>query len=215
MLRRILTDEQGMTLTEVMVAGILTSIVVTAFYSLFYGFTRNLTLEEQRATALQEIRPVVSELIVELRQAQDIDNDGAILTALNAAWSNAGLVFYSDRRSEEGPERYVYKVNGCSGDVCDFVREVTLADAGTGPTWTYTGPTTTHVLLDNLLKDGSEPLFRGVSWAAGVEQYTTFCGAGIPCDFPLVRIRIRVDPDPDSTTIPAVQIQEDVRLRNS
>lgn len=204
-----------MTLVEVTVATMLTLMVSAAFFTLFSAFSRNVQLEDQRASTLRDIRPVISQMLLELRQAMDIDGSGAIIEKLDSSWSSLELVFYSDRRADiDGPERYRYYLTNCADGICDFVHEATAADTGSGPNWTYDNNTPAErTLINNVVASGTA-LLIGVSWNTGAELVTTSCGGATRCDFDVVRIDLRIDPNPETGTLAPIQIKEDVRLRN-
>ncbi len=211
----VVDDERGVTLVETMVAMIITTILLIAFYGFFFTFGDEVTSQERRARTLEAARPVVAELVLELRQAVDLDGDGAVVESLNSAWDQLDLVFYSDRLDDApGPERYRYHLGACVANRCELLRSVTVADVGSGPNWTYTGIPSTRVALVDVLDDGPEPLFRGASFRTGTEITTTVCGGATPCDFELLRIRLRVDPRTVRSGRAVVDIQEDVRFRN-
>lgn len=208
-------DQSGTTLTEVLVASMLTIMISAVFFTLFIAFSRNAQIEEQRASALRDIRPVISQMLLELRQAVDLNSDGGIVATLDSSWSGLDLVFHSDRRSDvAGPEKYRYYLTNCSAGLCDLVHAMTAADAGSGPNWTYlVGTPAARTLIENVVATGA-PLFQGISWTTGLEVVTASCGGSTRCEFDIVRINLRIDPDPSSDTLPEVQILEDVRLRN-
>lgn len=209
-------DERGVTLSEVMVATMITAIVSLAFYSFFFAFADDVHREERRATTLEALRPAVSELVLELRQAVDLDGDTAIITSLDSAWDQLDLTFHSDRMADaDGPERYRYYLSSCSTDTCDLYREVTLADVGSGPDYTYTSAPMVSRLLEDVLTDGPDALFVGVSWRGGYETVTTECGTSDDCVFEVLRVRLRVDPDTLGNPLPVIELQEDVRFRNA
>lgn len=215
-MRRLLRDEQGVSLSEVMVATMITALVSAAFYGFFFAFAGDVERQEARATTLESIRPAVSSLVIELRQAVDLDSDSAVVERLDATWASLEVVFYSDRLEDApGPERYRYFVDNCAGNLCDLMREVTLADVGTGPNWTFTGAAGTTRVLADVRTDGPEPLFSGVSWRSGTEATTLQCDLASPCTFEVLRARLRVDPEPGKPSLPVIEIQEDVRFRNA
>lgn len=214
MLKRLLRDESGITLTELMVAGAMAAIISAAFLLIFSSFNRSVSLEEARATALREVQTAAADLSVELRQAIPLTDGAFAVASLEAGWPAPELVYYSDRaREAAGPERYRYYVSGCGGNVCDLMRDLTVADAG-GPPWTFTGTANTERVVANVLSDG-DPLFQGADWSTGSEVLTTSCGTGTACDFSLVRIVVRVDPDPDIAAEEPLQVRREVRLRNA
>jgi Flp pilus assembly pilin Flp len=215
LLMRVVRDERGVTLVETMVAMLITTLVAAVFYTIFYQFSSDVLRQERRATALEEVRPAVAGLIIDLRQALDVDRDRAIVGSLDNDWSSTDLVFYSDRFTDTaGPERFRYYLTNCAASLCDLMREVTAADEGSGPAWTYTGTAGAQRVAQNVLTDGSDGLFTGVSWRSGAAVTTDQCGGVTPCQFEVLRIRLRVDPEPGST-LPVLEIYEDVRLRNA
>ncbi len=214
MLKRLLRDESGLTLTELMVAGAMAAILSAAFLLVFSSFNRSVSLEEARASALREVQAATAELSVELRQAIPLTDSSFAVASLEAGWPAPELVFYSDRaREAAGPERYRYYVSGCGGTLCDLMREVTVADAG-GPPWTFTGTATAERVVANVLSDGA-PLFQGADWSTGSEALTTSCGTSAACEFSLIRIVVRVDPDPNISAEEPLNVRREVRLRNA
>ena len=86
MLNRLLYDESGVTVTELMVAGAMASIIATAFLLIFSSFNRSVSLEEARATALREVQAGTSDLTVELRQAIPLSDGSFAVASLTSAW---------------------------------------------------------------------------------------------------------------------------------
>lgn len=207
--------ESGVTLVETMVAMLITTLVAAVFYTIFYQFSDDVLRQERRATTLEQVRPAVAGLIIELRQALDVDNDRAVVGTLDNDWDTLELVFYSDRFADsDGPERLRYYLENCVSGLCDLMRDVTAADSGSGPTWTYTGSAATSQIAENVLTDGVEPLFAGVSWRGGTLETTDQCGMSPSCEFEVLRIRLRVDPEPGED-LPVIEVYEDVRFRNA
>ena len=154
-------------------------------------------------------------MILELRQALDIDLDTAVVAALDADWSQVELVFYSDRfTATEGPERFRYYLDDCAAGLCTLMREVTPADVGSGPNWTHTATPGATVVVDSVMTDGPDAIFSGVSWRGGTEDVTLLCNTSPACIFEILRIRLRVDPEPDADSR-VIEIREDVRFRNA
>lgn len=213
MLRRLAADEDGISLAEVMVAGAMASILATAFLLVFSSFSRNVSLEEARASALSTVQQAMTELTSELRQAVPLASDAPIIEVLDADWATAELIFYSDRADAPGPERYRYYVANCSATHCDLMRDLTVADSAAAP-WTFTGAPNTELIVANLLIDG-EQLFSGAEWSSGAEVTTTDCNPTSPCRFSLVEITMRVDPDPNQAAEEPLRVRQEVRLRNA
>ena len=214
MLNRLLRDESGITLTELMVAGAMAAIISAAFLVIFASFNRSISLEEARATALREVQAAAADLSVELRQAIPLTDGSFAVASLESGWPAPELVFFSDRaREAAGPERYRYYVAGCSGNLCDLMRDITVADAG-GPPWTHTGTANSERVVANVLSDG-DPLFQGADWATGSEVLTSSCDASAACEFSLVQIVMRIDPHPNISAEEALHVRHEVRLRNA
>lgn len=214
MLKRVLLDESGVSLTEVLVAGAMAAVLATAFLVMFSAFSRNVSLEESRARALTEAQTMAADLTSELRQATAVAVDGASIEKLVSTWPNAELVFYSDRADDApGPERYRYYLDACSATHCDLMREVTVADNPTQP-WLYTGTPGVGRVVADVLIGGADPLFQGADWTTGAEVITTACDPATPCDFAIVQIVMRVDPDTNTPAEEPLQVRHEVRLRN-
>ena len=208
-------DERGVTLVETMVAMLITSILLVAFYGFFFAFSDDVGRQERWARTLEATRPVMAELVLRLRQAVDVDGDGAIVDRLDSSWQDLELVFFSDRFDAEGPERFRYHLEGCADGRCDLVVSITTADPGSGPDWTYTSVAHTRTLLENVVADGSPPLFVGVTTGPSGSSTITSCGGATPCDFERLRIVLRVDSDPLRAQSPIVELFEEVRFRNA
>ncbi len=213
MLNQVRTDESGISLAEVMVAGAIASIIATAFLLIFSSFSRNVSLEEARAGALNDVQQAMTDLTAELRQAVPLAAGQPLIEVLNANWANAELIFHSDRADAPGPERYRYYVANCSAAHCDLMRDLTVADSAVAP-WTFTGAPNTELIVPNLLIGGA-PLFRGTEWSSGAEVETTDCDPTTPCEFSLVQIIMRADPDPNLDAEEPLRVRQDVRLRNA
>lgn len=213
MLRRLRSEEAGISLAEVLVASAVASIVATAFLIVFSAFSRNVSLEEARAAALNDVQLTMTQLVSELRQAVPLVDNGPLVEVLDSSWSSAELVFHSDRADEPGPERYRYYLANCSATHCDLMRDVTVADNPAAP-WTFTGTPTSSLVVPNLLI-GGDPLFRGAEWSTGTEVATTDCDLTTPCEFALVQVIMRVDPDPNTTAEEPLRVRNEVRLRNA
>ncbi len=214
--RSLLSAERGVTLMEVTVAAALSAILAAALITLVISVNGNVVRQEQRDNALRQARSTVSQLVIELRQALDIDGDGVVVESLDSSWETLDLQFYADRLTgDEGPELYHYRLAGCVDGLCDLVRDRYSADPGSSPNWTYTSDPVTQVMVSNVVADSPEPLVQGVSWESGSEVVVDLCGAGLACDFVMVRIRLRVEPDRLGEGIEPVQVAEDVRLRNA
>lgn len=213
MLKHLGSDESGISLVEVLLAAAMASIIATAFLLVFSAFGRNVSLEEARAAALNDVQQAMADMTSELRQAIPLAADDPVIEVLDASWATAELIFYSDRADAPGPERYRYYVDNCSATHCDLMRDLTVADAPAAP-WTFSGTPNTRLIVPDLLI-GGEPLFTGAEWSSGAEVVTTGCDTSVPCEFSLVEIIMRADPDTNITAEEPLRVRHNVRLRNA
>jgi len=213
-LRRLWTEESGISLAEVLVASAMASIIATAFLVVFSAFSRGVSLEEERSAALTEAQGAMTSLSAELRQAVRLVPDGPLIEVLESAAPSAELIFYSDRAEDApGPERYRYVLADCTATHCNLMREVTVAD-GSAPPWTYSGvPTSRRVISDIMI--GGGPIFLGSNWRTGTEVETSSCNTNPRCRFDLVEIELRIDPDPNAAAEEPLLVRNEVRLRNA
>lgn len=213
---KLVDDEQGFSLIEVMLASLIGALIAGAFVTLFIAFSRTVTNQENRALSMAELRPSLEQLLIDVRQAVDVDDSGYIVEALGSNWTSTNLVIYSDRLLDaEGPERIRYYLDECSGGLCVLKREVTLADPGSGPMWSYTAAPSARAVIHDVITGGADPLFLGVDMTGGVESLSTGCDTSSPCDFDLLRLALRVDPTPGFDADSDLVVNEQVRIRNA
>ena len=156
------------------------------------------------------------QLMIELRQA----------VAPNAAaggqpieqLSGDHIVFYSDRARVEGPERYHYERVNCSNGLCELQLEVTFANTGTGPNWTFAAsPSYTRTVIERLPENFT--LFVGrVASSSGFTEVTSCdrsVNNGTPCEFDAVQVEIHVAPLDRATAPRNFEVREEVTLRNA
>jgi prepilin-type N-terminal cleavage/methylation domain-containing protein len=218
-------DQRGLTLTEMSVTVMVMGIALAAFSSLLLGFFGNVGTQLALSNAEREVRPVIREMVVEIRQAVPPSEAATALPVLEMAWNK--LTFYSDRLPLDGvPEKHSYELVNCSngnnGGECDLQRTVIKADVSSvPPAFTYANNTLERqeivlvsVLADPYLTGG--PLFSGVEWVGTPSTRTTVasCDAVTRCRFPLVVIDLRVDPSVKENP-GDYEIHEEVRLRNA
>jgi prepilin-type N-terminal cleavage/methylation domain-containing protein len=218
-------DQRGLTLTEMSVTVLVMGIALASLAALLMGFFGNVQTQLSLSDAEREVRPVIREMVVEVRQAVPPSEDATAVPVLEMEWDK--LVFYSDRLPLDGiPERHTYELINCSngnnGGSCDLQRTVISADVSSvPPEFTFADNTLnrqeivlTSVLADPYLTTG--PLFHGVEWTGSPSARTTVasCSAAVRCSFPLVVIDLRVDPSIKENP-GDYEIHEEVRLRNA
>jgi prepilin-type N-terminal cleavage/methylation domain-containing protein len=218
-------DQQGLTLTELAVTVMVMGIALAALMSLLMGFFNNVETQLALSDAEREVRPVIRELVIELRQSVPPSEAAAALPVVEMAWNK--ITFYSDRLPLDGiPEKHTYELvnctNGANGGMCDLQKAVIKADASSvPPNFTYADNTLdrqeiklTGVLADPYLTFG--PLFHGVKWTGDPVTRTELasCTAITKCSFPLVVVDLRVNPSVKENP-GDYEIHEEVRLRNA
>ena len=225
-----LSDDQGMSITEVTVVSALVVMVMAIVMGLFSGFFNNVQFQYSLEAAERETRPVIRELIIQTRQSIARSNQIDIYPVASIDWDE--LSFYSDRlpyNDGGAPELHKYELVNCSGGnnggTCDLRLSITPPDDPSGPPWTYTGaPTTVRIELENVLADPSSvnvygPLFEGTLWAGDplAQVIVASCaeGTAAPCNFALVGIHLKVDPSLIRDNPRIFEIEESVRLRNA
>lgn len=216
-------DQRGLTLTEMSVTVMVMGIALASLSSLMLGFFGDVQTQLALSDAEREVRPVIREMVVEVRQAVPPSEAATAVPVLEMAWNK--LVFYSDRLPLDGiPEQHTYLLVNCSngdanGGTCDLERTVVNADpSSVPPTFTFGSlpPERQEILLTSVLADPSEPLFHGVEWTGTPPTRSTVasCDAASRCRFPLVVIDLRVDPSIRENP-GDYEIHEEVRLRNA
>lgn len=218
-------DERGLTLTELGVTVMVMGIALAALSAMLLGFFNDVEIQLSLSDAERDTRPVIRELVVELRQSVPPTEAGTALPLAELDWDK--VVFYSDRLPLDGtPEKHIYELINCSdgtdGGTCDLQRTVITADTDSvPPSFKYDNNTIDRqdIVLSRVLADpylGTGPLFRGVEWAGSpaVRTEVASCDAASRCTFSLVVVDLRVDPSIKDN--PGVyEIHEEVRLRNA
>lgn len=213
-------DDRGTSLVEVVVASTVGAIALAAVYSLMWGFTDDVSVATDLANAQRDTRPVIQNIVIELRQA----TPGSASAAGDPVetLSSTSMTFHSDRWDATGPEQITYSLESCASGLCDLRRRVLSADAtATAPDWTYADG---DVVLDFVVAEGvvdpatsGEALFSGVEYVAGSAVVTSTCDApgGTACDFPLVAVDLKIDPNGLRDNPRVYEIYEEVRMRNA
>ena len=203
--------EAGFTLVEMSIAALLSALVAASLTGVLYNLGQNAG-DAGRNSELQSAgRLVMAELVLDLRQAEAVSENGYPVESLTADQ----IIFYSDRDETEGPERIVYERGSCAEGLCELRVTRYAAVAGSGPEWAFQSAAfQDQVVMERVLND--QPLFRGASWtgAPATKTYVTACTGD--CSFSLMAIRLRAVPD--RTSVGASQPLEiigEVEFRNA
>ncbi|MEM9033513.1 MAG: hypothetical protein AAGA99_00210 [Actinomycetota bacterium] len=213
-------EDRGTTLVEVIVASTIGALALAATYTVFWGFTDDVAVATDLASAQRETRPVISAMVIELRQATppNAAAGGNPVVAL----STTSASFVTDRWDATGPELVTYQLESCSAGLCDLRQTVIAADTtAVEPEWTHDDAT---LVLDRIVaRDVVDPassgdaLFAGVNYVAGAAVETASCdvSTGTACDFALVAVDLKIDPNGLRDNPRVYEVYEEVRMRNA
>jgi len=215
-LRERAADEDGFTMVELSVAMLLTVMIMTALVSVFYAFSQNAVDQGQHAELQREMRTVMSELVMDLRQAV-APSESASAYPIESLTADR-IVFYTDQHESEGPERTVYERTDCLAGFCELWVTRYAAVPGTGPNWDFAEtPFEESFLLGRVRSD--EAMFRVADWTGDpkTKTYGSSCGGAAPrCDEPIVAVSLRAIPTGTSAAAASTfEIVEEVTLRNA
>jgi len=164
--RRIIGDERGFTLTELLVSMLVGLIVLGAIVSLVTVTARSSGRITERVAANQLARPMMARVMNELHSACISPGLAPILSGSN----DDSITFIHGTGSDVSPTP-IKRVIGVSGDkLTDTTYDKT---GGTAPDWTFsTTPASTYQLLEHVGPVGSTPIFRYYAYENGVISNT-------------------------------------------
>lgn len=211
--------DSGSSLVELVVVVAVLGLVFSAFYTSLFGFLRDAKFSEDLAQVERDTRPVIRQLVIELRQAEPEATvaNGQPVQALDPD----SIVFYSDRYPYDGPERHEYSLANCVDSLCDLQLTIHAALASSSaPNWEYDTsetPVLSRTMLEGVVE--TQPMFSGQRWSDVSSSFTTVTSCdravGSDCDFELVDIELHVDPNKHRDNPRVFEIVEQVRLRNA
>jgi Tfp pilus assembly protein PilW len=210
-LRSTARPDRGFTLVELSVAGLLSTIVVTAVVLMFNSLSQNAADARQQAEIQAVTRDVADDMAAELRAAVPARPGDAAVDSL----SNGSLVFYTSRYGGVGPVKVVYERTNCSAGVCSLRERRYPVVSGSGPNWQYSTTASLDSILLPRVADGYA-MFSGIKWSGTPLARTTVssCGGSTRCDFPLVAVDLRVVPPTTSKITTPFILYQEVELRN-
>lgn len=243
MLKRLVRDERGITLVELVITMAVVATVGVIVTGTAVVLFNNADFQLDLESVEQDTRPVLREMIIALREADEPNDLASVHPVTDLDWDT--VTFFSDvppancdPNADPGPDMVVCTEDDISpriipdlvtyqlinlqvvnGDqVWDLQQTVVPPDDPAAATLTYTGAGTSEVILRNVLADDGTgawgPLFAGIDWTGGVRTVLNSC-AGAACDFNLVQIQLQVDPDLVEDNPRVFEIFEEVRLRNA
>jgi hypothetical protein len=227
-----------------MITTLIIGFVVLTVGGLMSGLLRDWHIQESLARVQEESRPVMREMLVQIRQSTPRGSGNGDNPVTELSWNT--LRFYSDRLgdSDDAPEEHLYELvncsNGAAGGLCDLQLTITEPDdPGLISDWTYTGaPLRVETLLENILAEPpldldsdpaawtaaevEESLFYMVRWdpvpnSDPIRTIVGGCedGTAAPCDGNLVVISMLIDPSVVKQYPSIFELYEEVRLRNA
>ena len=207
-------DDRGFSLVELSVALLLSSMVVGTFVTVFFAFSQNAADAAGRADHQEATRAVISEMVVELRQAVAPGPNADPIMALNAD----GITFYTTQVGSGTLMKVVYERTNCIGGQCQlFVSRYGTSGVSSGTYDFNSTPFEQSLLLEAVLDD--QPLFSGERWSGNPKTLSTVSscdGSTVSCAFPLVAVTLRALPVNISEAAHApFEVHEEVRLRNA
>jgi|GEM_PF-2694432 len=105
---RILRDDTGLSLTELMVVSVLMSVIIATVYMLFGAASAITDTSSARAIAGDEAQHAVDKMTMDLRQAQENeDGKGAFTISLENK-----VQFFVDLTHDARPEKVTYYITG-------------------------------------------------------------------------------------------------------
>jgi type II secretory pathway pseudopilin PulG len=207
-------DEHGFTMVELSVALMLTVLILSALFGVFYAFSQNAADQGRQAALQRESREAMAEMVTWLRQSVGKAPGEHPVESLTAD----RIVFYSDVDERDGPERVVVERTDCSDGFCQLNTIKYGAVAGSGPEWTFEAQPLAEVFMLARVHD-DVPLFQGVTWVGDpkVKAHVAACGGTQPrCRFPIVAITLRAEPTGTSEGARLTfEMREEVTLRNA
>ncbi len=227
-----------------MISTLIIGFVMAIVGGLMSGVLRDWAIQDSMAAVQEESRPVVREMLVQIRQSTASGSTTADHPVSEMTWDR--VVFYSDRLGDnnDAPEQHTYELVNCSdgvnGGLCTLQLTIVEPDNPTAVSdWTYTGaPIRVDMLLENVIAQPPldldanpalwteaevvDSLFYMIRWdpVPNSDPIRTVIGAcqdGTPasCDGNLVIISMEIDPSTARDFPGVFELYEEVRLRNA
>lgn len=164
---RLLRDERGFTLTELLVTMMVGLIVLGAIVTLVTVTARSSGRISERVAANQLARPTMARVMNELHSACISPGLAPILTGS----TSDAISFIHGTGSSVAPTP-VKRSIAVSG--AGVMTDTTYAKTGgTAPDWTFSStPSSTYQLLENVGQVGSTPIFRYYAYEGGTISQT-------------------------------------------
>jgi prepilin-type N-terminal cleavage/methylation domain-containing protein len=158
--RRSLAAEGGFTLPELMISIVVGTLVIIAAYGLLDASRSGALKVTDRVDATQRGRLAMDEIVRELRSQVCLDPAAGAI----ADGRDNSVTFYTfSGTGTYAPERHTITWDAQAHTISDY----RYAGTGVAPKMTYpASPTSTRVLLTDVIQDGAAPVFSYYGWSA-------------------------------------------------
>lgn len=193
-------NEKGVSLPELMITMVLMSIVSTALLSITLTGTNLMQDIEARATSDREAQVVAKNLEWEIRSAQGLSEDTAVLDTAGGL----AIQFYGVKTLGAKPTRFRYYLYE------DKLMKGTMVATSDTPPWTFTGIETITQAGQYIRNNQYTPIFRYYN-ESGTEIFPVTAADRLN----IRRIRISIVCDENTAKLPpAYTVTMEIGLRN-
>ncbi|MEA2474522.1 MAG: hypothetical protein QOE06_2437 [Thermoleophilaceae bacterium] len=157
--RRTLAAEGGFTLPELMISIVVGTLVIIAAYGLLDASRSGALKVTDRVDATQRGRLAMDEIVRELRSQVCVDPAAGAI----ADGRDGSVTFYTfSGTGAYAPERHTITWDPRAHTISDY----RYVGSGSPPRMTYpAAPTSTNVLLTDVVQDGAAPIFAYYAWS--------------------------------------------------
>jgi prepilin-type N-terminal cleavage/methylation domain-containing protein len=199
----------GFTLVELLVVIALTSIVVVAVLLLFSNVTGVFNRENVKIQNQDNARTAVNQMAEYIRGATSSAENGTTQSDSIATALPQEIEFYCDVDGDGTAEKVRYYLAGTT--LFTEVAEPLYHDGAT-PYWSYPTYSEKGIVVDDAVRNGSEPIFAYYQYTSGVLAEFTPSTAAQRRQVVSVSISLRVNERPDLAESDVV-LATDVQIR--
>lgn len=140
MFKRVMRDEDGTTITELLVVTLLMGMVLSLVWMMMGAVTKMADGMQARTIATDDGRQAIDRMSRELREAMEVSEGAGVFTVMSARQ----CTFYADINHDGIPERVTYRVTGSS-----LIRSELAATNG-APPYTFSTTPTTEIVMSTV-----------------------------------------------------------------
>lgn len=149
MFKHLMHNEEGTTLTELMVVTMLMGMVLSLVWMMMGAVTKMADGMQARTIATDDGRQAMDRMTRELREAMEVSEGAGVFTVMSARQ----CTFYADITHDGIPERITYRVTGSS-----LIRSELAATNG-APPYTFSTTPTTEIVMSTVDSTWAGALF--------------------------------------------------------